>query len=69
MRVCVSGGGAEREGEREVRAGSALTANSGLDPVNRGVVTRAEIKSQTLTRLSHPGSVLLELYVSNAPRF
>ena len=37
--VCERGRGGEREGEREFRAGSVLTANSGLDPVNRGVVT------------------------------
>ena len=51
----VSGGGAERQGERESQAGSMLSAkpDMGLDP--RTVRSRPErIKSRTLNLLSHP---------------
>ena len=52
----------EGEGQRERgRIPSRLHAvitepDTGLDPTNREIVTRAEIKSHTLSRLSHPGA-------------
>ena len=50
----------ERERERESQAGSTLSAQSlrrGLNSQNSGITTGAENKSQTLNRLSHPGSL------------
>ena len=49
------GVGAEREGEREYHA-VGTEPDAGLDLTNREIVTRAEIKSGTLNRLSHPGA-------------
>ena len=49
------GGGAERERERESRAELRRELEpTGLEPTNREIMTRAEIKSWTLDRLSHP---------------
>ena len=58
--VHVRGGGAEREGEREFQAGSTLSAvpSPGLDLTNDEIITRAEIKSQSLNQLSHAGTPL-----------
>ena len=46
--VCVQGGRAEREGDPESEAGSRLRAvgtgpDAGLEPMNREIVTRAEV--------------------------
>ena len=46
------GGGAEREGDTESEAGSGLRAvstepDTGLEPMNREIVTRAEVGRQT----------------------
>ena len=62
----VSGGGEEREKEREKesQAGSTLTTKpyTGLiNPMNPEIMTSAEIKSQTLYRLGHPGAPYLYL--------
>ena len=49
-------GEGQREKERESQAGSALSAQSlmqGLEPMNREIVTWAEIKSQPLNQLSY----------------
>ena len=55
-RLVFSSEGAEREGERGPQAGSMASAepDARLDPTNREIVTRAEIKSRTFNRLSHP---------------
>ena len=64
----MGGEGAEREDERESQAGSALSAWSlmrGLNP--HEIMTSAEIKSQLLNRLSHPGAsdtILSVFYIS-----
>ena len=50
----VGEGQREREGDRESQAGSVLSA--GVDPMNREVMTWAEIESRMLNRLSHPGA-------------
>ena len=50
-RDSTSGGGTEREGDRESQAGSVLPAQSptwGSNSQNREIVTRAETKSQML---------------------
>ena len=54
----------ERGRERESQAGSMLSAepNAGLDPTNREIMTRAEIKSRTLNGLSHPASPPSQLF-------
>ena len=49
----MSGGGAEREGERESQAGSMLIAWS---QDVRLELTHHEIKSQMVSRLSHPST-------------
>ena len=51
----------QREKERE-RIPSRLCAisaepDAGLELTNREVITRAEIRSRTLDRLSHPGAL------------
>ena len=51
--------GRDREGKRESQAGSVLSVHSqirGLNSRTDEVMTRAETKSQTLNRLSHPGA-------------
>ena len=53
----VSGVGEEREGERESQGGST-EPDAGLNPMNQEITTWAEIKSQTLNRMSHPGAPL-----------
>ena len=58
VRTHISRGGAEREGERESQAASALSVQSliwGWNSQTSWIMTCAEIKSQTLNRLSHPG--------------
>ena len=53
-----TGGGAEREGDTESKAGSVLTEEShmrGSNP-NREIMTWAETKIWTLNRLSHLGT-------------
>ena len=61
----VSGGGGrggQRGEEREPQAGLALfgaESDAGLELTNREIMTRVEIKSQTLSRLSHPHAPLL----------
>ena len=50
--------GREREGERESQAGSILGARNH----NPGIMTCAEIKSQTLNWLSHPGTPKLNIF-------
>ena len=57
----MSGGGAEGEGDTESEAGSRLRAistehNAELELTNHEIMTRGEIKSQMLNRLSHPGA-------------
>ena len=57
------GGRAEREGKRE-NSKQALCAvhpepDTGLELRNHEIVTRAEIKSRTLNRLSHPGAPVI----------
>ena len=57
-RKSASGGGAEREGEKESPAGSALSAKIpkwGLMSWS-GIMTSAQIKNLLLNRLSHPGT-------------
>ena len=49
----MSGGGAERGRENPK---CPLPSDTGLDPTNCEIMTLAEIKSQTLNRLSHPGT-------------
>ena len=51
-------GEGQREGEKESQAGSVLSTepNEGLKVTNLDIVTSAEIKSQRLNRLSHPGA-------------
>ena len=66
--ACTNRGGAERE-ERE-RIPSRLLAVSAepdaeLDPVNCEIMTCAEIKSQKLNRLSHPGAWKKVRYILN----
>ena len=54
-----SGGGAERDGERESQEGSTLSVQSlttGLELTNHGIITWAKIKSRTPNQLSHPGT-------------
>ena len=48
-----AGGGAERKGERESQAHSALL---GFSLMNREIMTWAEIESQMFNRLSHAGT-------------
>ena len=53
-------GGGDRE--RESQAGSALTVRSptrGWNSQTREIVTRAEITSRMLNRLSHPGTLIV----------
>ena len=53
----MSQGGAEREGERESQAGSALSAQSlmqGLNSQSHEIVAWTKIKSHVLMQLSHP---------------
>ena len=53
----ISGGEAERQGERESQAGSALPTHIqmwGLNP--QTTRSRAEVKSWALNQLSHPGA-------------
>ena len=55
----VSREGAEREGERESPASSALSAwrlDAGLELTNRETTTWAETKSQRFNWMSHPGA-------------
>ena len=57
-RASMSGGGAERKGDRESRAGSRLLAQSlmpGSNSWNREILTWVKSKSQRLNRLSPPG--------------
>ena len=50
----------EREGERESQAKNLFTQSTEpdvvLEPMNCEIMTRAEVKSQMLNRLSHPGA-------------
>ena len=58
-RGSASGGGAERERDREFYAGSMLSVQSlmqGLNSQNHEIMTWAEIKSCTLNLLNHPGA-------------
>ena len=51
--------GAEREGERESQAGSALPGQNptrGRKPWSYEIMTWAKTKSQALNQLSHPGT-------------
>ena len=50
---------AEREGKRENPCADSTEPDAGLDPVNHEIMTRAEVKGQTLNRLSHPGAPVL----------
>ena len=65
-RQSVSGGGAEREGDPESKAGSRLRAastepNVGLQRPNHEIMTWAEVRCFTNTEpLRHPSSVLLK---------
>ena len=60
--VCVSEQeGAEREGERESQSGSTLSVQSPELP-NSAIVTWADIKSQMLNRLSHPGTPMINSF-------
>ena len=57
----MSGGGAEREGDTESKAGSRLRAvstepDAGLEPTNREIMMS---RSWTLNQLSHPGAPIL----------
>ena len=55
----VSGGRAEREGDRESQAGSAAVSTEpdvGLKPTNHEIMTWAKTKSQMFNLLSLPGS-------------
>ena len=53
------GRGRERGEERGESQAGTINAepNVGLDPTNREIMTGAEIKSYTLNRLSHPGTL------------
>ena len=66
-RLVFSSEGAEREGERGSQAGSTASAepDARLDPTNREIVTRAEIKSRTFNRLSHPRAPQSQTAYSN----
>ena len=65
----------ERERQRaraRIHAGTVSTEpDTGLDPTNREITTWAELKSQMLNRLSHPGaprvSVFLHMERSTGP--
>ena len=59
----------EREGERIPSSLRAVSAepHAELERTNREIVTRAEIKSQTLDRLSPPGARLSVLLRSKGP--
>ena len=50
-----------RERGRERIPSRLCTDSVGLQPTDRGITTCAEIKSQTLNRLSHPGAPLWAL--------
>ena len=53
----VSGGGAEREGDTEPKAGSELSAQSPMRGLNsRGLRDHDLSRSRPLNRLSHPGA-------------
>ena len=56
--VCMSRGGAEREGERIPRRPCTVNAepDAGLKPTHHEIMTRAQIKSQMLIQLSNPGA-------------
>ena len=65
-RECMSRERAEKDRERE-RIPSRLHAvstepDAGLEPTNHKIMTRAEIKSQTLNQLSHPGAPKLVVF-------
>ena len=49
-------GGTEREGERESQQLGIPRTWDPMNPTNREIMTCAEIKSQTLNQLSHPGA-------------
>ena len=64
----VPGWGRERERERE-RIPSRLCVvsaepDAGLSLMNREIMTRAEIESRTLNRLSHPGASVSVFFVT-----
>ena len=59
-RETASGGGGEREGDREFQAMFMLLAQSlmwGSNSTEREIMIFAEIKSRTLNQLSHPGAL------------
>ena len=63
----MSGGEADREGERESQAGSvpmSTEPDMGVGPINHEIMTWAEIQSQMLNQLSHPGSTSM-VYLFN----
>ena len=59
-RVSMSGGGAERESPKQARH-CQCRARDGAWSMNCEIMTWAEIKSQMLNQLNHPGSPGLEL--------
>ena len=68
-------GGAEREGDTESETGSRLRAvgpepDAGLEPMNREIMTGAEVEGRTPIRPSRPGArvVHLELAVCTLHR-
>ena len=58
------GGDREGERERESQAGSTFSRKpaAGVKPTNREILTWAEIKSQTLHQLNHPGAPLWKIF-------
>ena len=65
QRESMNGGGAEREGDTESKAGSRLQAvstesDAGLELTNQEIMTRAEVRR--LNRLSHPSAPFSELF-------
>ena len=66
--------GTEREGERIPSKLHAVSTeptpppNTGLDLINSDIMTGAEIKSQTLNWLSHPGSPMQQTLIQKNSR-
>ena len=60
----VGEGQREREGDKILSRLHTVSAepDSGLEPTNREILTRAEIKSRTLNRLSHPGAPTIKSF-------
>ena len=54
-------GGAERQGERENPRQAPCCVHA---PTNHEIMTGAEIKSQTLNQMSHPGAPLARFFVA-----